>query len=324
MPLDEATVEWPERLSPFVPVATLTLPRQDVCARGQPEYGQSLAFNIWRVPEANAPVPESSIAAARGSVYAASAELRHSANGQPLSDSPKPRPASPVPSVSDDCIVRAVVYPSIGVARVGSSATEWFVGPEVTEPKPHAPGFYRDGEGALKRQAARFRLYGVNMQGEIVRELTGAQPGADVTWTVRLANTKAAWYGFQIALDIPEAPSAPPTLLRNAAVADRGRLAITPSPRSVSGPGAAAQKFDDGRFMGKPVYLGEILTDEAGRLIVLGGHGASASFDGSRAITFANNEGWHDDVSDGPVTARVLLDGRSLEVTPAWVVVAPP
>ena len=76
--------------------------------------------------------------------------------------------------------------------------------------------------------------------------------------------------------------------------------------------------------MDHPVYLGEISTDDAGRLIVLGGHGKSASYDGSRAITFANNEGWHDDVSDGPVTAEVRIGGRPLEVTPAWVVVAPP
>ena len=56
--------------------------------------------------------------------------------------------------------------------------------------------------------------------------------------------------------------------------------------------------------MGKKVYLGEIFTDDDGRLMVLGGHGVSASYDGTRAITFANNEGWHDDVSDGPVNAR--------------------
>ena len=196
--------------------------------------------------------------------------------------------------------------------------------PEVTEPEPKPPGFYRDARGALKRQAARFRVYGVNMQGEVIRELSGSPSGAEITWTVQLANLKSAWYTFQLALDIPEAVSAPQTTLRNAGVADRGRLAITPKPRTVTGANAPAQRFDDGRFMDHPVYLGEISTDDAGRLIVLGGHGKSASYDGSRAITFANNEGWHDDVSDGPVTAEVRLGGRPLEVTPAWVVVAPP
>ena len=82
--------------------------------------------------------------------------------------------------------------------------------------------------------------------------------------------------------------------------------------------------FDTGKFIGKTIYLGELRTDEAGRLIVLGGRGKSASFDGTKAVTFANNEGWHDDVSDGPVTAKVIYDGQELKVDPAWVVVAPP
>ena len=130
MPLDRATVEWPERLSAFVPVATLILPQQDVLARGQSEYGQGLSFNIWRVPEANAPAPESSIAVVRKAVYAASAAERRTANGQPVQEPSQPRPASPAPNPTDDCIVRAVIYPSIGIARIGSSTREWFAGPK--------------------------------------------------------------------------------------------------------------------------------------------------------------------------------------------------
>ena len=324
MPLDKATVEWPEQESPFVHVATLVLPRQDVGSRGQVEYGQSLAFNIFRVPPEQAPAPESSIAAARKVVYAASADVRHTANGEPLRDSPEPRdPVAPAPE-PDSCVVKAVIYPPIGVARVGSSQDEWFIGPETPDPRPEPLGFYRDEKGALKRQAARFRIYGVNARGEILHEITGRDSDAKIAWTVELANTKAAWYGFQIALDIPEAAAAPPTQLRNAAVSDRGQLSILPGPRHVSGPNAKPERFDSGAFMGKKVYLGEIFADEAARLVVLVGHGHSASSDGSFAITFANNEGWHDDVSDGPVKATVTLDGAPLEVTPAWVVVAPP
>jgi hypothetical protein len=323
MPLDQATVEWPESESPFVQVATLIIPRQDVEARGQADYGQSLAFNIFRVPPEQAPVPQSSIAAVRKAVYAASADTRHQANGQPLQDPPQPRVAATA-SPPDDCVVKAVIYPSIGVARVGNSPAEWFIGPETPDPAPLPPGAYRDAHGRLKRQAARFRVYGVNARNEIVRELTGTGDDAEIVWSVELANTKAAWYGFQLALDIPEAASAPPTTLRNAAVADRARLAITPGPRQVGGRNAAPEIFDTGQFMGQPVYLGEIATDEAGRLIVLGGLGSSASCDKTWAITFANNEGWYDDVSDGPVTAKVTLSGTPLEVVPAWVVVAPP
>lgn len=324
MPLDKASEEWSEDESPWQPIATITLPRQDVEERGQAAYGEALAFNIWRALPDNAPCEESSIALVRKAPYAASAKLRHTANGQDVEDPREPRSAtSPVPP-EDDCIVKAAIYPPIGVARVGNSPEDFFIGPEVPDPLPEKPGFYRDAKGRLKRQAARFRIYGINARGEIVRELTGPDGNAEIEWTVELANTKSAWYGFQLALDIPEAASAPPTTLRNATVSDRAALAITPGERSLAGCNAGPATFDSGEFMGSKVYLGELRTDEAGRLIVLGGHGKSASYNGSRAVTFANNEGWHDDVADGPVTASVEIDGKAIEVVPAWVVVAPP
>jgi len=224
----------------------------------------------------------------------------------------------------DQTIVRAAIHPAIGIGRVGNAPDACYIGPQVPDPAPKPEGFYRDSSGALKREAALFRVYGLNAAGEAVRELDA--DCADIRWTVHLANQKAAWYEFQLALDIPEAAAAPASNRRNAAVKDRSSLIIDPGPRSISGcdesgPGYA---FDSGQFMGKTVYLGEVRTDDKGRLIVLGGHGVSASHDGSKATTFANNDGWHDDVSDGPVTATVTLDGRELQVDPAWMVVAPP
>lgn len=221
-------------------------------------------------------------------------------------------------------IVKAAIYPPIGVARVGNSQDEWFLAPEVPDPLPEKPGFYRDATGALKRQAARFRIYGLDANGVAVKELTASD--AKIEWRVHLANKKSAWFQFQLALDIPEAADAPPTLLRNATVSDRNALMIDPGPRSINGKKTSGKKyaFDSGKFMTKPVYLGELRTDDAGRLIVLGGRGVSASYDGSKAVTFANNEAWHDDVSDGPVTATVSYQGKVLEVDPAWCIVAPP
>lgn len=225
-------------------------------------------------------------------------------------------------AVQDTLIVKATIYPPIGVARVGNSATEYYLGPEVPAPLPEAPGFYRDADGAIKRQAARFRIYGLNAAGDVVDELNASN--AEVAWQVTLANTKSAWYQFQIALDIPEAPEAQPSLLRNMAVADRSLLAITPGERSICGADQQGATFDTGSFMGANVYLGELHTDNMGRLIVLGGHGKSASWNGARAITFANNEGWYDDTADGPVRATVTYQGKELPVDPAWVIVAPP
>jgi len=231
---------------------------------------------------------------------------------------------SPHVPTGDAVIVKAGIYPPIGVARVGNSADGFYLAPEVPDPLPLPPGSYRDATGALKREAARFRVYGFNVAGEVVAELTAAN--AEIEWAVTVANTKAAWYQFQIALDIPEAQAAPPSFLRNMAIADRAALRIEPGQRRIAGPNqqGPAYCFDSGRFMGKPVYLGELRTDEAGRLLVLGGRGHAASFDGAQAITFANNEGWHDDVSDGPVTATLRIQGRTVPVDPAWVVVAPP
>src|ERR1043166_3712781 len=228
-------------------------------------------------------------------------------------------------AAGDDRVVKAAIYPGIGVARLGNSQNDFYIGPEVPDPAPEPPGFYRDATGALKREAARVRIYGLNAEGRAVRELTAKE--AKIEWTVHLANKKSAWYQFQLALDIPEANSVPPSLLRNAAVPDRSRLVIDPGARSITGANQSGGKkhtFDTGKFMGKTVYLGELRTDEAGRLIVLGGRGVSASFDGTVAITFANNEGWHDDISDGPVTATVTYGGRKLEVSPSWVIVGPP
>jgi hypothetical protein len=45
---------------------------------------------------------------------------------------------------------------------------------------------------------------------------------------------------------------------------------------------------------------------------------------GTKPTTFANNDGWHDDTSDGPVRATVTVGGRAFEATPAHVIVAPP
>jgi len=76
----------------------------------------------------------------------------------------------------DATIVRAAIYPAIGIARVGNSETAYFLAPEVTDPLPEPVGFYRDPTGALKRQAVRFRIYGLNEAGVPVAELQQRTP----------------------------------------------------------------------------------------------------------------------------------------------------
>lgn len=221
-------------------------------------------------------------------------------------------------------ITHCKIHPAIGIARVGNSPGEFFIGPELPYATPAPPGGYKDASGALKRQAARFRLFGYNAADQPVQELTAQD--AQITWIAHLANKKAAWYNFEIAMDIPEAQDC---ARRNARVTgeDRKKLVIDPGGRSVTGKShdGTSARFDTGTFFGKPVYLGELRTDEAGRLLVLGGHGASAPVEpGHTAYTFANNDGWHDDIADGPVSAEVLIGGQKVPVEPSWVIVAPP
>src|SRR5262249_30745849 len=108
----------------------------------------------------------------------------------------------------------------------------------------------------------------------------------------------------------------------------RHRLIIGPAtetvvgPRQVSGPIA-------GRFLDKSedVYLGELHTDAKGRLLVLGGRGESDTVLPDNPLAhYANNDGWHDDTADGPVSVVVTLkNGNQLEVRGrSWVIVAPP
>lgn len=226
----------------------------------------------------------------------------------------------------DNRIVRASIHPAIGIARLGNSATEFFIGPEVAEPLPQSPGFYRDASGALKREAARFRLYGYNAAGDVVAELT--PDSAEITWSVHLANRKAAWYQWQIAMDIPEAATCV-LPLRNASVVARDALVIDAELQCIQGRQASPVDCS-GFFMGIPVKIGELCTDAEGRLVVLPGHGVSASpsnapiFDANVPNDFINADGWYDDTADGPVTATVLIDGVSIPVESAWVVTAPP
>src|SRR4051794_25155474 len=102
--------------------------------------------------------------------------------------------------IADKNIIGAVIYPGIGVARIGNAPRGYVVGPEVADPEPlrgdTGTNPYRNQQGRLYPQAARFRIYGVNQANQIVAELTAPGCDAAVDWTVHLANKKSAWYSF--------------------------------------------------------------------------------------------------------------------------------
>lgn len=268
------------------------------------------------------------------------------------------------------------IHPGIGIARLGNSPTEFCISPEQPAALPiecDSQGNpilspdgtsdqrikrFKDQQGRIKRQAARFKIFVYDESNPKGRELKlgdriegGGNHGTlvDIQWQVYLANKKAVWYEFkQLSGEHGYDESSHPR--RNADITDpneRQRLIIDPGPRVVNLSQVRRASFDRS---GNAVYsatfppplnpnsidtLGEILTDNAGRLLVLGGHGNSGTFkDGfgqPRIDDYANNDGWFDDTSDGPVMARLVMYSeevgrlRFVDVEyPAWCIVGYP
>jgi hypothetical protein len=88
MPLDQASLRWDEERSPFLPLADLVIPVQDIAGSAQAKFAEDMAYNIWRVTEAHRPA--GSIANARRLTYQASANLRRKTNAVPDAEPKEP------------------------------------------------------------------------------------------------------------------------------------------------------------------------------------------------------------------------------------------
>jgi hypothetical protein len=80
MPVEKTTVVWPESLSPYVTVAKLRLPQQDISGEDNFERMDKTSMSAWRVTEQHRPL--GSIMRSRKEVYRQSSILRHQANKQ--------------------------------------------------------------------------------------------------------------------------------------------------------------------------------------------------------------------------------------------------
>lgn len=140
------------------------------------------------------------------------------------------------------------VHPAIGIARVGTSE-EFYLGPESlaglpsdggqtagglpikagTESETITSADLRDRDGALKRQAARFRIYQYDREQAdkypsgagtevTVGSAVGGRKVADIIWTVHLANKKANSYilNDDLGMAVYEPAHADELQLRNA------------------------------------------------------------------------------------------------------------
>jgi hypothetical protein len=251
--------------------------------------------------------------------------------------------------------------------------------PIIVDGKEQPIKKFKDEQQRVRRQAARFRVYvyddnwqkgqelQVGQQIEVVRTKSGqlmTGEVVDISWTVYLANKKASWYAFEQLDGEHGYTSDHPWRNADIDIDDtdaRQQLIIDPGPQTVSyenEKGRAAQ-FAKGQNPGytqsfpPPLTpfsvetLGELKAtrqNNYNRLVVLGGYGHSGSYKTGFAEPvirhYANNDGWFDDVSDGPVMARIKYkvlkeDGRdpnphtpqflstTVEV-PAWVIVGYP
>ena len=160
------------------------------------------------------------------------------------------------------------IFPSIGIARLGNSPDKYFIGPEF--PGNHNSTFnddddhnYKDSRLRIKRQAARFRIFGYEEGSKNPKEIT--LDNADIKWTVELANTKANWKMFYQdsvggGVEHPDLP------IRNFNVKNRDSLKIIPGPRTINGPNQK-EEFNTGKFLDILVPLGEIRSDNEGHLL---------------------------------------------------------
>lgn len=243
--------------------------------------------------------------------------------------------------------------------------------------QPQRISTFKDNDlSKIKKQAARFKIYAYDddedkcgkeikiggkykfiLQTSVTALQTVEGVVKDIEWTVHLANKKASWYEFmETAGSHGYAPDHP---LRNASVKNpdkRRQLIIDPGPLTVNSKNSTAS-FKKGQNPGYPQNfppedikpnkidsLGNLMVTRQGdhqRLVILGGSGNSGSTKTPVITSFVNNDGWFDDISDGPVTAKISFEydfiyyvgnekkvqkkTSSMDVqVPAWVVVGYP
>ncbi|RAJ24642.1 CTQ-dependent lysine 6-oxidase LodA [Pedobacter cryoconitis] len=243
------------------------------------------------------------------------------------------------------------IHPSVGVARLGNSPDQICLTPVTIGGLPFEADYYgnvttghvikfKDEIGLVKRQGQPFKIY-----SDDGTELTLDSPDVEsITWTVHLASKKAAWYQFSelkgnLLYGNSNSYHNTGVKFRNDAVtgSNRKTLLVDPGPRTISGREQAITFTKNDAPAGYPVEyppaevtygtpirtLGDLRTDNQGRLVVLGGYGNAG---GDKPLTnYGGSDTWHDDISDGPVYATVVFNnGEPEQKLTAWIIVGSP
>ncbi len=242
------------------------------------------------------------------------------------------------------------IHPAIGIARVGNS-NEFFIGPETPGVPANWDGQaskfkpFKDAQGKILRQAARFRVFEFDDAGNPVREVTIGD-GTKIEWRVHVANRKASFFTFN---GQSGAETSPPYVnranrtadsiekqdrgrgqperknRRNSHISDRRSLEIDPGEVAISAPRSV--DLADSQTSAPIKFLGQLRMENEGRLLFLGGFGrAESSENPPRPIDeYASNDCWFDDMCDGVVHAAVTFPGgRTEQAQSAWITVGPP
>jgi hypothetical protein len=78
MPIEDASVRWPEELSPWIPVARIHIPRQDFDTPAQMAFARNLKFNPWHSLQEHRPLGNQS--RARRRMYRELSDFRQQMN----------------------------------------------------------------------------------------------------------------------------------------------------------------------------------------------------------------------------------------------------
>jgi hypothetical protein len=78
MPIEDTTVEWSEKESPFIKVATIRIPQQQFDSESRRTFDENLSFNPWHALSEHRPL--GGVNRVREEVYQAISKLRHQLN----------------------------------------------------------------------------------------------------------------------------------------------------------------------------------------------------------------------------------------------------
>jgi catalase len=83
MPVEDASVEWPQKESPYFPVARIVIPAQDAYSPARRVvFDELLSFNPWHAMADHQPL--GNVMRARRKAYAESSRYRHAMNGRQI------------------------------------------------------------------------------------------------------------------------------------------------------------------------------------------------------------------------------------------------